>query len=148
MTTRDDVIRAVDAAWRDLRKSLEPATSLDVNLPGVCERWSIKTLLGHIAAWDAHATRVLLGAPARLPEDIDAFNERNARAGARLPYRQVARELEERHRALREAMRDAPDDAFEPESRIRSIIDADTVFHYEEHGAQIRAWLAERRKSR
>jgi len=144
--TKTRVIAALEGAWRDFRRALEPLSASDMGVPDVCGPWSVKDLLGHVAAWEAHAVKTLLtGAPEPIA-DVDGFNHAEAQRRADLALRDVLVELESTHRALRSALADAPEGRLEPGSPVRDSLDADTVFHYLEHTAQIRAWSARRRK--
>ena len=141
MNKKSLVVLAIDSAWRDLRGALESATASELDKPGVYGQWSLKTLLGHIASWDERVCGLLLGSKPWCNDDRDRLNLNDARKTSVLSSGQVLRDLEERHRTLREAMRTANDSLFERDSPIREIIDCNTIYHYLEHGAQIKAWL-------
>ena len=147
-TTRARVIAAIDAAWRDFRRSVQQLPPHDMETPGVCDRWSVKDLLGHITSWETRAaTALLTGVPDDPgdPADVDEFNRAEAARKAPLTLRDIVVELESTHRALQSALADAPEGLFESGSRFRETLDANTFSHYVEHTAQIRTWAAVRR---
>ena len=115
--------------------------------PGVCGRWSIKDLLGHITSWETRAVTALLTGVPDQPGDVDGFNRTEAARKARLTLRDVVVDLESTHRALQSALADAPQSLFELGAPFRDSLDANTFSHYVEHTAQIRGWTTARRHS-
>ena len=144
-TTKNRVTAAVDAAWRDFRRAVEQLPPHLLETPGVCGDWSVRDLLGHIASWESRAAAALLTGVPDPPDDIDEFNRTEAARKAPLAIRNVVAELESTHRALLSALTDAPEYLFEPGTPLRDSLDADTLLHYIEHTAQIRAWALARR---
>ena len=150
MTARRDIfIAAVDAAWRDFRGALEPLSAEDIGVPGVCGDWSVKDLVAHVAMWERIAIDGLRGSPPRRPETEAEMNSINL-AGAALKLDLAAEdllmELDETHRDLRDALTEAPDECFDRAAAFRPGLEADTVFHYADHGRQIRDWISSHRR--
>ena len=145
-TTKEAVIAAVDDAWRDLRRSLSPLTAADMDIPGVCGEWSVKDVLGHVTTWEAELIQSLAMGRALPSLAVDAFNQAAAVLKRRLSHRELMEQLEETHRSLRDALNGTPSSYFEPGESLREKIDADSVLHYDEHAAQIRAWLKGRQR--
>ncbi len=144
---KEEVRAAVDDSWRWFKRALEPLTTADMEVAGVCGEWSVKDILGHIATWEAQVTAALFdGAPGSVGADPDAFNaaERDRLAGLSVP--EMVTRLDETHRALGRALEDAGEEVFAPGHVLRSEIDSGTVLHYEEHGNQVRSWFARWRR--
>ena len=143
--TKTCVTAAVDAAWRDFRRAVERLPPHLLETPGACGDWSVRDLLGHIASWESRAATAVLTSTPDPPDDTDEFNRSEAARKAPLTLRDVVAELESTHRALLSTLADAPESSFEPGTPLRNSLDADTVLHYIEHTAQIRAWAVARR---
>ena len=144
-STKTRVVAALDAAWRDFRRSIQQFAPHEMETPGVCGQWSIKDLLGHITSWETRAVTALLTGVPDVPGDVDEFNRTEAARKAPLTHRDIVVDLESTHRALQSALADAPESLFETGAPFRHSLDADTFSHYVEHTAQIRAWAAARR---
>jgi len=146
-STKTRVIAALDAAWRDFRRSIEQIAAHEMETPGVCGEWSVKDLLGHVTSWETRAATALLTGVPDAPGNVGGFNSNEATRKAPLALRDIVVDLESTHRALQSALADAPQSLFEPGTPFRDSLDANTFSHYLEHTAQIRAWAAARRHS-
>ncbi len=134
----------------------------EIETPGVCGEWSVSQTLWHISAWDELLIESL-NDPMQEPsldstdrpkanndaeltpgEDADSFNaEAIAQMGDTSP-RQAIEKLEATHRLLRDALTNAPDGYFQTSHAMRRPIDEWSLFHYEEHTADIAAWADQR----
>ena len=141
------VIAALEAAWRDFRRSVEQLPPHRLETPGVCGKWSVKDLLGHVTSWETRAIASLLSGVPDDPGDVDEHNLIEAARKAPLALRDILADLESTHRALQSALADAPDSFFEPGTPFRDSLDANTFSHYVEHTAQIRTWTVARRQA-
>ncbi|MEX0762214.1 MAG: maleylpyruvate isomerase N-terminal domain-containing protein [Dehalococcoidia bacterium] len=146
--TKHAVIAAIDDAWRDLRRCLSPLTGPEMIIPGVCGEWSVKDVLAHITTWESELIMALGRGSAVPTPNLDEFNEKAVRSRASLTSREVMEQLEDTHRSLRDALNDAPAAYFAYGESIRTKIDSDSLLHYEEHAAQIRAWVLGRRRAK
>src|SRR5262249_36008985 len=77
MSTRNDLLQLEEERWNQMCRLLDKIP--DWEGEKVCDDWSVKDLLGHVAAW--HATTMdrleqfqSSGKLPPPPEDIDAFN--------------------------------------------------------------------------
>lgn len=123
--------------------------------PGVEGAWSVKDLMAHLAAWQAHlAGRIEAGlaAPSAAPGprlDVDALNREfwaSNRERTLAEVRAAARDSADRLEALvRELEPDAITDsrrfAWTREQPLWRFVDGDCEEHYAEHGAAVRRWL-------
>ena len=146
-TTKRLIILAIDDAWRRLRASFNELRSEDIVEPGACGEWSVNHVLWHISAWE-----LLLMEALETPDDGYDYpepepDEFNASATADMSVaspREIVERLESTHRRLRDALANTPPSHFDQDHPRRHLIDEWTLFHYEEHAAQIGAWRAER----
>ena len=146
--TKQQVVAAIDDAWRELRRTLSRLRTADMVVPGVVGDWTIKDLIGHITTWESELIDALT-LHSNLPSrDISQFNQDEAEAKSHFSTREVMAQMEETHRLLRDLLSQLPSSRFEPGDGTRSVIDEASVLHYEEHAAQIRGWIRKRRKQK
>ncbi len=146
---KEQVRAAVDDSWRSFKRALEPLTSADMEVPGVCGQWSVKEVMTHIAAWETRATAALLaGVPSPELEDPDAFDDAERLRQVDTDVAETSLYLDASHRALREAIEAAPEELFTSDSPLRRQLDNGTVLHYDEHADGIRIWYALYRRAR
>jgi hypothetical protein len=142
--SKSEVIAAVEDTWRAFRDSFERLTTTDLEISGVTGEWSIKDVVGHVAAWDLALARALttreLG-PELSDRQVEAFNRQQSVRRAKKTVAEVLTELEEARRTLRDALQSTPDGAFTKGTDWRSRIDTYSVFHHQEHAAEIKVWI-------
>lgn len=119
-------------AFRELIASVPVERATDSVSPG---EWSVRDIVGHIAWWEDRAAHDILGTAEAM--DGQTVDQRNAVEYAAISERTLEESLlalDTAHELLTGVVRDHPEvtaDQVEP----------DTWEHYEEHGADIRAWL-------
>ncbi len=146
---KEQVRAAIDDSWRSFKRALEPLTSADMEVPGVCGEWSVKEVLIHISAWETRATASLIsGEPCPELEDPDAFDEMERLRYAGMEVADASTHLEATHRALRDAIEASEPELFSSGSALRKELDSGTSFHYDEHADGIRIWYALYRRAR
>ena len=146
---KEQVRAAVDDAWRSFKRTLEPLTSEDMEVPGACGDWSVKDVMTHIAAWETRATASLIaGLPGPEPEHSDAFDEAERQRYKDMDVAETTTRLEATHRALRDAIDASSPELFTSGSSLRRELDDGTVLHYDEHADGIRVWYALYRRTR
>lgn len=146
---KEQVRAAVDDAWRSFKRTLEPLTSEDMEVPGACGDWSVKDVMTHIAAWETRATASLIaGLPGPEPEHSDAFDEAERQRYKDMDVAETTTRLEATHRALRDAIDASSPELFTSGSPLRRELDDGTVLHYDEHADGIRVWYALYRRTR
>ena len=146
---KEQVRAAVDDAWRSFKRTLEPLTSEDMEVPGACGDWSVKDVMTHIAAWETRATASLIaGLPGPEPEHSGAFDEAERQRYKDMDVAETTTRLEATHRALRDAIDASSPELFTSGSPLRRELDDGTVLHYDEHADGIRVWYALYRRTR
>lgn len=132
------------ASWRGWLDALAAVPADRLTEPGVTGFWCVADLMGHVAFWDRHGRargETALAGRSSPPVEADPVNAREhaARAG-RTPADQRA-EMEAAHADLLAFVAALPDD---PERRdaVFAAMAVDTDLHYDEHSAEVRAWLA------
>ena len=98
----------LEAGWRQLDEAVDGLDEAAVLAPGVVGQWSAKDLLGHVAAWEQVALRLLdqfrAGGPLSgvAGAQVDAYNAAESERRAALPLAAVRAELADTRRRLRE----------------------------------------------
>lgn len=142
--SKSEVIAAVEDTWRTFRDSFERLTTDDLEVSGVAGEWSIKDVVGHVAAWDLALARALTArdpGPELSDRQVEAFNRQQSARRAKRTVAEVLTELEEARRTLRDALQSAPDEAFTRGTDWRRRIDTWSVFHHQEHAAEVKVWI-------
>lgn len=148
-------IQSERAKWDDLIGTLSPGSLAQ---PGVVGEWSIKDLHAHLTAWESRPIAWLKGMrdgtkPEPAPWSSD-MTEEQVNDWIRQTNRDKALEtvLAESRRSFEELVSllhsTSEEDLTTPKrfgwvssGSVADAIPANTYEHYEEHGAQIRAWL-------
>ena len=153
MTTRADVLRSLDHSWNELREVIDSMSEPEMVEPGVVDDWSIKDLLGHMAFWADRAVNTLAevqagrGAEVPGPETETELDEWNAREFAVREGKNLAQlreDWERAHQAARAALETFPEETLDDPFKDHTVVfefGADTFAHYQQHAAQISAWL-------
>jgi hypothetical protein len=140
---RTEMIMAEDRGWNELCDLVERLDPHRLDQPGYSDEWSVKDLLGHLAAWWAEAAhaleRIRMGTYTSEKLDIDGMNRRFFEAFRDTDADTVRAELwASRNRALEELW------------RLPEITkDADEWFmesgaeHYQEHLPELRRFVEE-----
>lgn len=139
-----EIIAAVEDTWRSFRDSFERLTTTDLEVPGVSGEWSIKDVVGHVAAWDLALARLLAGrdpGPELSDRQVETFNRQQSSRRSKKTVAEVLTELEEARRTLRDALQATHDGSFVQGSDWRRRIDTYSVFHHQEHAADIKIWI-------
>ena len=80
--TKEQLLKKLDAAWKDFNESFADLSESEVLEPGVTGNWSVKDIIAHVTWWDKEAIKhlpiILKGVrPPRYSVKyggIDAFN--------------------------------------------------------------------------
>lgn len=127
-----------------------PVTSLEVEaLPN---GWTIKDLLGHIAAWEWYCAESLNQArqSGGLPSTSVDFNDMNRNIyEERKEWRweEVEYDFRAAHEAVIAAIRQFPTDRLEHEA-VQHRITVDTWQHYADHLSELEAWHRRQTRNR
>ena len=138
----EETLAKIDRSWTALIDGIDGVPADRMEEPGVVGEWSVKDVMGHIAYWEAQAMenihRRAAGEPAR-EVDWQAINEREATAIRARPLDAVKTELFQTHQHLLDLLRTLP--PTDPiTTDVCAFVSGDTYEHYDEHGAEIRAW--------
>lgn len=152
-TTTELLLRRMRTAHAALEDALGRAGTARWQRPGVSGDWSIKDVLAHLAFWEERTRWRLSLPPEAQPASISEAEMRrlNARARDEGRERSAAEALTGHRRAYEALLRavaaldDAPLNDRERLQRdgapVWQHIADNTYNHYDEHAAEIRAWL-------
>jgi uncharacterized protein (TIGR03083 family) len=132
-----ELLPLIDQAWRHFYRVMERVPPERMNEPGVCDEWSVKDLIGHVAFWDGQVIDDIDGYVARRPPLKNPWNAWNAEEAAKradLSLDELSVELSETHERMLARLSNVTE--IDPE-----MIADDTWEHYAEHAAEIERWL-------
>lgn len=150
-----DAIKKIEKSWTNLRSVIESVPESELAAAGVVEDWSIKDIMGHVAFWDERAALTLRAATAGKPQDIpkgegpnwvDEWNQREYLARKDKSFKDIRGEWITSHENARNALAEATDESLATkfgQGKVISYFEGGTYTHYDEHAAQIKAWLLE-----
>jgi len=141
-TDRDELLEREDEAWSALVAVVAAVPADRRETEGVVPGWSTRDLVWHCAAWAGYADDVLerirRGEPAPEPlVDEDARNAEILAASRGTIWDDAVLRLAQNRRRARQAFAAFDDPPVAAIERFR----CDTFEHYEEHAAQIRAFM-------
>jgi hypothetical protein len=135
-----NAVERVEASWAKLMDVVKEVPEHRWSESGVAGEWSVKDVLGHVAYWEGRVIgtveRSLSGEPEPDISDasVEAINHGVYVERADWTTEQALAELHGTHDRLMAALRQHP--TIDPDD-----IKEDTFEHYDEHAADIRAWL-------
>jgi uncharacterized protein (TIGR03083 family) len=154
--TRDELLKRIDDGRAELTMLLARVPEERMSLPALSNGWTVKDLLGHLAAWEKRATHLyrMLSTNQTVDDGISDFNEFNAaayQANLNRPLAVIQAEEREAFAGLRAVAEKAPEGhLFDPaqfawtEGRpFADWIGWNSYEHYEEHLPDLRAWLGD-----
>jgi hypothetical protein len=139
---RDSLLEREEEAWSALVGALEQVPPEQRGVEGVVPAWSAHDIVWHCAYCIAWATdvieRVGRGEPEPdMPEDEAAWDAEMLATGRGKSWDEAFEDLERNRLRIRSSLSALTDP---PDLAVQWFI-RDTFDHYEEHGAQIRAFL-------
>ena len=145
---REQVLKKLDAAWTDFEQAYDGLSEVELLIPGVTGRWSVRDIIAHVTWWEEEALEHLPlvregGRPPRYSVrygGIDAFNALMTERRRHLSLAEVLRQHDAVHARLVEYVRGAPEELFTRETRFRRRLRLDTYGHYPKHARAIREW--------
>jgi hypothetical protein len=145
---RAQLLKRLDTAWMEFRKSYDGLTERQLLEPGVTGQWSVRDIIAHVTTWEEEALKhlpaILEGrTPPRYSATyggIDAFNALMTAKKAALPLERVFREQEAIHRRVIAAIERAPEEQLAGGTRFRRRLRLDTYGHYPTHTRAIHRW--------
>ncbi len=137
-----EVESAIETQWFAFLASFDGVDPSALEEPAVIGEWSVKQVIGHVAFCDGlEAVDGRGRAEGVVPVDHDwrAENDLHGPRIAAMPLDDVLADLHARHDAVLLELRAlSPDDPRAPE--LVAAFRANTIDHYDEHAAEIRAW--------
>jgi uncharacterized protein (TIGR03083 family) len=132
-----EMLPLIDQAWSRFREALECVPPGRMAEPGVCEQWSVKDLIGHVAFWDGQVIDDIDGYVDRRPALKNPWSEWNAAEAAKraaVSLDDLLAELAATHGRMLARLSSVTE--IDPE-----MIAVDTWDHYAEHAGEIERWL-------
>lgn len=112
--------------------------------PGVCGHWSVKEIVAHMAAWDwegeRHFRELHVAGAENRSYDVDAFNAAAVEERRGQTWEETLDELRRANMTFAASLATVSAGDREADPRYLSWLRAITG-HYEQHTAQVRAWL-------
>lgn len=140
--TIHQVDSAIETQWLAFLASFDGLDPSAMEESAVTGEWSVKQVIGHVAFCDGLEAVDARGRAAGIvPGDVDwqAENDLHGPRIAALPLDDVVADLHARHAEVLLELRSlATDDARAP--GLAAAFRANTIDHYDEHAADIRAW--------
>lgn len=135
-----DVRGRIDRAWDGWLDALGQAPEDRMTEPGVTGHWSVKDLMAHIAVWDdLDAEQVAAFGRGEVPDHVDwqAVNDKTSAERADWSLDRARDEMHAAHQRLLETY----DQNIDKITISLEEHKSDLWEHYEEHAAEVRAWL-------
>lgn len=143
--SKSDVAFArIDAWWDEWIAALDSLTGEELDIPGVCGKWSARELMSHVDGWDLHAALVAERSAAGLPLDdpgLRGTNRRSTERYAGLSASDSRALMEQTHAEMLLRLRALGE--IEPK-----WVAEDTYRHYPDHVDHILEWRSERATER
>lgn len=154
---RDDAIRELRAARKELQDTFVGLTEEDLTRPKAVEKWTLKDLLAHVASWDQEIVRVLQAFSMQLEpqysytisdrNDFAAWNEAQIAQRRDKSLAEITSEFEKSRRDLIQVIEGLTDPVLNRRKRTSwdelatgfELITAQ-VEHDQEHAAQVRSY--------
>ena len=139
---REEMLGREDEAWRRFAETVRavPADRRDVE--GVVPGWTVHDLVWHVGYWAGYAADVIerdrAGETDLEPAGSELEEAEILATGRGMTWDEVVRRLEQGHDRVRAAFSSSPDPG---ETAVEWFRD-DTFDHYDEHTAEIRAFVA------
>ena len=143
-----EMFSAEDRGWVEFIGAIESLSPEQAETPGYYpERWSVKDLVAHIAAWQAEAGRILeqirFGTFGGEPIDLDAMNRQFFEANRDLPLAVVRAECWSARTRMLTEMNLLPE--VTPDAEEWFVESG--AEHYGEHLPRLREWARELQSS-
>jgi hypothetical protein len=152
------VLKEMSTSYNALEEILASLDKTQYVTEGVIPGWSIKDMLAHIASWHHRLLRWLdaavrnqeptISGPDNI-EEMDALNAQFYQENKARPLDEVLADFRTSYQRIMEIVQTMPEDdlisphrfAWSQGEPLWQAIAGDTYEHYQEHIAQIQAWL-------
>jgi hypothetical protein len=157
------VLKEMSTSYNALEEILASLDKMQYVTEGVIPGWSIKDMLAHIASWHHRLLRWLdaavrnqeptISGPDNI-EEMDALNAQFYQENKARPLDEVLADFRTSYQRIMEIVQTMPEDdlisphrfAWSQGQPLWQAIAGDTYEHYQEHIAQIQAWLVKSRQ--
>jgi hypothetical protein len=150
MTTRDELIQKLDAAYQDYRSAIDGLTEPEFEKKWLDSAWGAREITAHITGWlgqlGAGLERMSRGERPQVEGEMDwtaQGNEWNARFAEHAmgkKHDQVIHELESGIASFKKAAMMLPEDRYGEGKTANRIFDGAGIVHFKEHADMIREW--------
>lgn len=140
----DIAFARIDAWWDEWIAALDSLSEADLEIPGVCGKWSARELMSHVDGWDIHAALVAERSAAGLPLDdpeLRGTNRRSTDRYAGLSAGESRALMEQTHADMLRRLHALG--AIEPK-----WVAEDTYRHYPDHVDHVLEWRSQQAAER
>jgi hypothetical protein len=134
----------IEAWWDEWIAALNSLSENELDIPGVCGKWSARDLMAHVDGWDRHGLLVAKRSAAGLPLDDPELRGTNRRSRERYDGLSVPESkalMEQTHAEMVQGLRVLGE--IEPK-----WIAEDTYRHYPDHVGHVLDWRSQRADER
>jgi hypothetical protein len=150
MTTRDELIQKLDAAYQDYRSAIDGLTEPEFEKKWLDSAWGAREITAHITGWlgqlGAGLERMSRGERPQVEGEMDwtaqgdEWNARFAEHAMGKKHDQVIHELESGIASFKKAAMMLPEDRYGEGKTANRIFDGAGIVHFKEHADMIREW--------
>jgi len=148
MTSRDELIQRLDAAYEDYRSTIEDLNEPQFDKKWLDGQWGAREITAHITGWlgtlAGGLERMSRGErPAPEGQDWsvpDPYNATFAEHAKGKKHDQILDELEHGMEAFKKAAMMLPDDRYGEGKTANRIFDGAGIVHFKEHADMVRDW--------
>jgi hypothetical protein len=148
MTSRDELIQRLNAAYQDYRSTIDDLDESQFERKWLDDRWGVREITAHITGWlgtlAGGLERMSRGErPAPEGQDWtvpDPYNETFAQHAKGKKRDQVFHELENGMQSFKAAAMKVPEERYGEGKTANRIFDGAGIEHFTEHAAVIRLW--------
>jgi hypothetical protein len=148
MTTKEQLIRDLDEAYREFRSTVEDLDERTFENKWLDGKWGVREIAAHITGWHGKlgsALERMARGEKPVPEGEDwsrpdGYNETFAEHAKGKQRDEVLAELDAAVQSFKEAARKVPDDRFGEGKTANRIFDGAGITHFREHTEMVRNW--------
>jgi len=148
MTTRDELIQRLDAAYQDYRSAVDGLGEPQFDKKWLDGQWGAREITAHLTGWLGQLSggleRMSRGEKPQ-PEgvdwsDSDRWNATFASHAKGKKHTQILDELEHGMESFKKAAMMVPEDRYGEGKTANRLFDGAGIVHFAEHAAVIRLW--------
>ena len=151
MSSRDELIQRLDAAYQDYRSAVEPLDEHQFEEKWLDGQWGAREITAHITGWLGQLGGGLERMSRRekpQPDGVDwtadgdRWNATFASHAKGKKHKQILDELEHGMEAFKKSAMMLPEDRYGEGKTANRIFDGAGIVHFKEHAEIVRAWRA------